>query len=388
MTTTRAVATPHPASLQRFRSEGLRLFTGGRGAFRELHLTLPTLPGEAPARLWRRLREVLAEHEAVIARQEVFGPVADAAEGRRTMERELGRLIWPVTWVEGAGVSGPALAGTHVLAVAGTRPAPIPAAGAVLGTVFSDGEARHHVLGGLAFDRGGTREAQARGAFARLHDTMAEAGLGFANVVRTWFFLDEILAWYEGFNQVRTAFFREQGVFDGLIPASTGIGTRNPGGTPVVAGAWAVEPLRAAARVRAVASPRQCPATRYGSSFSRAVEVESGGLRRLFVSGTASIEPGGASVCGGDAEAQMDLTMEVVRAILVSREMDFGHVTRATAYFRRPADAPRFAAWRARRGLEDWPLLATQAVVCRDELLFEIEVDAIVAATDAGGEGS
>ena len=124
-------------------------------------------------------------------------------------------------------------------------------------------------------------------------------------------------------------------------------------------------------------SPLQCPAPAYGSCFSRAVEIVTPGWRRIFISGTASIAPKGESVCAGDMDGQIDLTMQVVRAILVSREMDYADVTRATAYLRNPADAPIFNRWCHKLGLVNWPLVTTQAVVCRDELLFEIELDAM-----------
>jgi enamine deaminase RidA (YjgF/YER057c/UK114 family) len=145
----------------------------------------------------------------------------------------------------------------------------------------------------------------------------------------------------------------------------------------LVAAAWAVAPLQNGFVLREVASPRQCPAPCYGSSFSRAVELLTPELRRVMVSGTASIEPGGASVGGGDVEAQIDLTMEVVRAILVSCDLDFPDASRATAYFKRPKDVSYFHQWCKRLGLEAWPVVCTVADICREELLFEIEVDAL-----------
>ena len=112
-------------------------------------------------------------------------------------------------------------------------------------------------------------------------------------------------------------------------------------------------------------------------SFSRAMELCSGGLRRLFVSGTASIHPGGKTAWVGDVEKQVALTMDVVGEILRSRQMDYRHVTRATAYFRDPNDKHYFDRWCDLRRLTDLPVVALPAVVCRDDLLFEIELDAI-----------
>ncbi|HEY0945471.1 MAG TPA: Rid family hydrolase [Opitutaceae bacterium] len=143
--------------------------------------------------------------------------------------------------------------------------------------------------------------------------------------------------------------------------------------------AWAVQPRRPGASVSDVRSPRQGPAPAYGSAFSRAVEIDSGGRRRVLVSGTASIAPDGKTAWIGDPGKQVALTMEVVAAILESRGMTFADVTRATAYFKAPAYRDIFEAWRKVRALQAMPVVAVHCDICRDDLLFEIELDACVA---------
>lgn len=121
----------------------------------------------------------------------------------------------------------------------------------------------------------------------------------------------------------------------------------------------------------------QCPAKDYGSSFSRAVEVVTPGTRRLFISGTASIAPEGRTVHAGDAGAQVALTLDVVRAILESRGMGWNDVTRTVAYFKHVPDAPVFARLCAARGMPVLPAVVMNEDICREDLLFEIELDAI-----------
>jgi enamine deaminase RidA (YjgF/YER057c/UK114 family) len=132
----------------------------------------------------------------------------------------------------------------------------------------------------------------------------------------------------------------------------------------------------AGAGAREVGSPLQCPAPAYGSAFSRAMEIDSGGWRRLTISGTASIQPDGKTAWEGDARKQVDLTMEVIAAILQARGMNFGDTTRATAYYRKPEYKQHFDAWRKERDLELMPVVDTHSTVCRDDLLFELELDA------------
>src|ERR1019366_1387059 len=133
---------------------------------------------------------------------------------------------------------------------------------------------------------------QVQQMFGNLEWALDQAGFELADVVRTWFYNDDILAWYGDFNRVRSAHYAGVKWRTGSLPASTGIGARNIDGAALVVAAWAMRPLDGAARAREVGSPLQCPAPAYGSAFCRAMELDSGGCRRLFVSGTASIYPG------------------------------------------------------------------------------------------------
>ena len=227
----------------------------------------------------------------------------------------------------------------------------------------------------LPADPGLSRAEQTRSVFERMEAELAAEGMDFSHVIRTWFYLDDILAWYGEFNEVRSRFFAERRVFDALIPASTGIGHGHPSGAALSAAVLALRP-GAGGKGIMVPSPLQCPALDYASSFSRAVEVRSAVDRRLFISGTASIEPAGATAYVGDVARQIELTMAVVDAILQSRQMDWKDATRAIAYFRDIRDLPLLESICASLGAADMPLVSIEAVVCRDDLLFEIEVDA------------
>jgi enamine deaminase RidA (YjgF/YER057c/UK114 family) len=296
------------------------------------------------------------------------------------MRRIFGQPAWPMTWVEGAGCGRQPIAGLQVFALAGGEVQPVELNGRVVGSVFDDGAARHCLLAGLGPDNPLLpREDQARQALDNLAASLDRSGFSLGDVARTWFFNDELLAWYREFNQVRTKIYSRTQFRSGSLPASTGVSARNPDNTALVLGAWAVKPRAAASCVLEVASPLQCPAPAYGSSFSRAVEIHSPGARQLLVSGTASITPDGRSIHNGDVVAQIDLSMEVVAAMLTARGLTWADVSRATAYFKSAADAPAFAAWLARH--EQWTLPVVCAVcdICRDDLLFEIELDAIRA---------
>ena len=105
-----------------------------------------------------------------------------------------------------------------------------------------------------------------------------------------------------------------------------------------------------------------------------------GGRRTLLISGTASIAPGGETAHVGDVHKQVALTMEVVAAILRSRGMDWSNVTRGIAYFRHFDEAPALERYCQTHGISGLPLVVSAADICRDDLLFELEVDAAVVS--------
>jgi enamine deaminase RidA (YjgF/YER057c/UK114 family) len=221
---------------------------------------------------------------------------------------------------------------------------------------------------------------QACEIFEKLQTGLAAAGMTMKDIVRTWFYLDDMLSWYGDFNRVRNEVFARNKLQPLNFPASTGVGGRNPMGAALSAAAWAVRPHDPAAQVLHFApSPEQCPASAYGSAFSRAVEIGGPGFRRLLVSGTASIARDGKTEHVGDTRAQIERSMQVVAAILESRRMTFADTAFATAFFKHPADAPQFADWLARHGLQSMPVVSAGCDICRDNLLFEIELEAVQA---------
>ncbi len=322
---------------------------------------------------------VLSQAVFGVARSDAADRAARGASGEKDLENRSVPPPWPVTWVEEGCDSSPILAGTQVSALVGARPRSIRHDGRIVGTLVDDDDALYCRLGGLIpRDRSVSGGEQTRDILELMEEILQGNGFEFSHVVRTWFYNDRILSWYDEFNEARSTFFRERDLFSKIVPASTGVGGRNSARAALTSGLLAV---RAKAgrdvRIEAVPSPQQCPALEYGSSFSRAVELTAGGLRRLYVSGTASIAPDGRTEYIGDVDGQVARTMDVVNAILESRKMAWADTVRAIVYFRNPGDAPRFVRYCSKNSLDDLPSLAVQNVICRDDLLFEIEIDAV-----------
>jgi enamine deaminase RidA (YjgF/YER057c/UK114 family) len=328
----------------------------------------------------RNVGRFIREEKAIVVSQRVFTGPGTQLDGMNDVVRNGYGAISPLTRLEGNGAGTGSVTHIHLEAVSGVAVKPLQCDGRVVGAVYNDGDITFCVLTNLRpRDLSAPRREQAKSVLRQMESALGEAGMSVHDVVRTWFFINHILDWYDDFNAVRTSLFQEWGLFDRMLPASTGIGSANASAATLVADAIAIRSAAGKVQVADVASPLQCPATNYRSSFSRAVEVNLPGRRCLYVSGTASIEPDGRTAHIGNLDHQIALTMEVVSEILGSRGMSWSHVTRAVAYLRDVTQAGAFEGYCRDHGLTNLPVAIASADICRDDLLFEIEVDGVAA---------
>ncbi len=285
---------------------------------------------------------------------------------------------WPVTWVDSGHSNGSKLQGIHLFGFGGDI-GRIEMYGRVVGSVYEFDGLTYCRLGDIrAADTSVDREDQARRTFIDIEEGLKLAGMDFDNVCRTWLYVDDILDWYREFNLTRDDFFSHRDIFEKLVPASTGIGGANPYGASVIADALAIRGGDGYS-IRPLPSPLQNPALDYGSSFSRAVEITQPNSRSILVSGTASIDSEGNTVHIDTVSAQIDQTMRVIAAILESNNMQWSDVTRCIAYCKEAETAWIYADYLENNAIPSFPTVITENDICRDDLLFEAEVDAVVA---------
>ncbi|MFA6286814.1 MAG: translation initiation inhibitor [Opitutaceae bacterium] len=351
------------------------------GVARELTFTESALPGEQPSQPLHRLAARLREEHAGIIGLMVFGSITSRRLIEAAMQDALGAPAWPVLWVEGASCHGAALAGVQAFALAGGPVEPITVNGRVMASRYTIGGAELCWVGGaLPDDTSAEPGLQTTQAFDALERALNAAGFALGDLVRTWCYNHELLKWYDEFNRARSARYRTVAFRTGSLPASTGISAANPVGAALVLAGLAVRPINAGCNAHEIGSPLQCPAPAYGSAFSRAVEIDLGTTRRVLISGTASIEPGGTTVWKNDIHHQVGLTMSVVGAILKSRGLGWNDTTRAIAYFKSPDFVPAFEHWCDEHDWETPPCINLHCDICRDDLLFELELDAEVSS--------
>ena len=262
--------------------------------------------------------------------------------------------------------------------VSGIDVHPLLLNGRQVGSCYEDNDARYcRLCRILPEDATAPRLRQSQSVFETLAKALEQGGFQFADTIRTWFYLDRLLDWYADFNDVRTAFFNQTGIFTHTVPASTGIGMANDAGTAIVADLLAMKPKHDRVTIGAVPSPLQGSPLGYQSSFSRAVEVVCPAYRILHISGTASIDPQGRSAHPGDPSRQIELTLDVVEALLKSCGMNWDDAFRGIVYYTDMQYDRLFCNSCGARRIPSFPLARACADICRNDLLFEIEIDAI-----------
>ena len=127
------------------------------------------------------------------------------------------------------------------------------------------------------------------------------------------------------------------------------------------------------------------------SSFSRGLRIDLNDISVLLISGTASIDDNGQSIHIGDFRAQTRRTFQNISALLASEGATWKDIIRTTCYLR---DIERdYAAFNEERtafyseqGLDPLPAsTGIQAILCRPELLVEIEAIALICLPKTGG---
>jgi 2-iminobutanoate/2-iminopropanoate deaminase len=126
------------------------------------------------------------------------------------------------------------------------------------------------------------------------------------------------------------------------------------------------------------------------SSFSRALRLDIKGVTILLISGTASVDESGKTVHAGDFSAQCWRTYQNITGLLEAEGATWQDIVRTTCYLRDiERDYEAFNEIRTQffKEQELDPLPAStgiQAILCRPDLLIEIEAIAIFE-TDRGG---
>ena len=194
--------------LQRSESPGLKVITLNRKSCQEHYITSVPEGNESLESLLQRAATAVRERNAQILSQEIFcmsdkdktSPPQVRRRRNGGLEHALGSPQGPVTWLENKHDTN--LCGMHLWAMSGIRLrrtcGGLELDGRTIGSVFEDGSARYCRLGGLLpKDASRSRSEQAAEIFEQMETLLQANGMEFSHVLRTWFYNDSILEWYD-----------------------------------------------------------------------------------------------------------------------------------------------------------------------------------------------
>ncbi len=233
-------------------------------------------------------------------------------------------------------------------------------------------------INGLSDDKKnpGTFRQQSDRMFQKCATMLAQHGVRFPDVLRTWCYLHDIDNTYAEFNLSRNEFFQQEGVQ--RLPASTGIeATLWPLQARCSMDLYAVlNPERAT--VELMHTPTLNEAAEYGSSFARGMKVDLPDKTMLFISGTASIDEFGVTVHVGDVRKQMERMLLNIRELLHAQGATFANLTQAASFLKRAEYLELYELVLEEWGISKLPNTFVEAGVCRPELLCEMEAIAVI----------
>ena len=326
------------------------------------------------------LHDVLRSNKARILQERVFctrSAVQALNTARDGIYGDIDDGVAPSFLAACEGSSGP-IAGVQIHAViGGGRPQVVDLDGVPCGRIFRVPGRAYLALSGVSDQQHERPADQAQAMMQKAEAALRKLGADFLSVPRTWMWLRDILSWYDDFNRVRTGFFKEWGLIgEGSrqsMPASTGIGLGPANGAHCAMDLMAVlEPTQCTQYLQATG--KQHCAFDYGSAFSRAARSVMPAGETVFVSGTASIDAGGATTHVGDAAGQINATIENVRAVLSEMRCTDDDVVQVVAYCKTAEVEKTFNSIKDKLA---WPWLTVLCDICRPDLLFEIEATAM-----------
>lgn len=233
----------------------------------------------------------------------------------------------------------------------------------------------------------GTRDAyrQTRDIFHSYAAVLKDNGMTLLNnAIRTWVFVRDIEADYEGMIESRKAFFAEHGLTSQTrYIASTGIeGTVINSESVVALDAFSIGGLQREQVVRMEAPDMLPSPIAYGVTFDRGTRIRFGDRSHLYISGTASIDNLGNVLFPSNPSKQTERTLENINALLAPHGAGFKDMAYMIVYLKNIEDKNKVLSVFEKELPAGLPMLILHGAVCRPAWLVEIEGLCIIPDTN------
>ncbi len=347
----------------------------------------------AVSQAYQQIADQLRQNSLQIVHERIFGSPELQNEIEQIRCQVLQQQGLPtanaISYLSGTPVWGSGIAGINIQAVAtaGTTSdiTPVYHNGQPIGAKWHWAGDDYLILQNMRGNGSESPAAQTETAITLAQQILQNNNMHFQNVIRTWFYLDKVLDWYDDFNRVRNALYSRYGLMPTaeqqklLLPASTGIACSNCDNSALNLNLLAVKPTaNSKLTITQLSSRGQQDAFCYGSAFSRGATVTLDNYSWLQLSGTAAIDESGATLYRDDIVGQINCTLDKISLLLHQIDSTPADICAATVFIKQPKDIKLFEKIMRQRGLDDFPAIYVAADVCRDDLLFEIDAEGII----------
>jgi enamine deaminase RidA (YjgF/YER057c/UK114 family) len=204
------------------------------------------------------------------------------------------------------------------------------------------------------------------------------------DILRTWFYLNNINKNYITFNNARKKFFYQNKIDysdkANDLPASTGIEGKSLTGNSVMQ-LTAMQGKKDLIRKKRIYNKDQNEANgdqyQFSPTFSRAMLTDIPGLRELHISGTASIGKKGETMFTHEGIRQIETTLRYVNYLLKDAGMTPFDICEGTVFMKNKELHNDFVNICNKTKFPHERLIPVITNICRDNLLFEIDAIAI-----------
>lgn len=294
----------------------------------------------------------------------------------------------PYTFIEGAPCVGGVIAGIQIIGVIPKKRINVRTinyGGEPIGRIFKTEDFKEIFLAGInGLDKKNRnkRKNQTKQMFNKCRNILQSQGFKMNDIIRTYIYIPRILNWYNEFNEIRTKCFKDFGLLSKnkvYLPASTGIQGRRNKGEEIFMDVYGLSPKRSSkVKIFKMKNSHQNEAKVYGSLFSRGMGVKYGNKEILHISGTASINKAGESICINDMQGQINKTLINIKSLLKSRKARFKDIVMVTVYCKNKKTYKIFKKFtKNNSNIGNINFIPVYADICREELLFEIDAIAV-----------
>lgn len=220
---------------------------------------------------------------------------------------------------------------------------------------------------------------QTEAIFAQYMDRLERNGCTMKdNCIRTWFYVNDIDNQYAGVVKARNVVFDAAGLTEKThYVASTGIGGRDADHNVYCKmNAIAIRGIKQEQIHYLYALDHLNRTSEYGVRFERGTYVDFANRRRVYISGTASINNKGEIMYEGDIRKQVQRMWDNIEALLAEAGCTFDNVSEFSVYLRDIADYAVVSEMYKEK-FPHTPYIILNAAVCRPGWLVESECIAL-----------